>query len=65
LTIFSEGAIMKETLEIYGVKRVRRPHIKATKKLNLNGDIGEQLIKSETKLVLRTHEKTFRKLADM
>jgi hypothetical protein len=56
---------MKDTLQIYGVKKVKRPHIKATKKLDLNGDIGEQIIKSETKLVLRTHANTFRKLAYM
>ena len=28
---------MKDTLQIYGVKKVKRPHIKATKKLDLNG----------------------------
>ena len=56
---------MKDTLQKYGVKKIKRPHITATKKLDLNGDIGEQIIKSETKRVLRKHSKTFRKLASM
>ena len=56
---------MKDTFQTYGVKKVKRPHIKATKKLDLDGDTGEQIIKSETKLVLRTHANTFRKLAYM
>lgn len=49
----------------YGVKYVARPKISATKALDLRGVAGKQIIKSETKLVLRTHAKTFRKLADM
>ena len=56
---------MKDIYEVYGVKKVKRPRIKAVKKLDLNGVMGEELIKSETKIVLRTHGKTFRKLADM
>ena len=32
---------------------------------DLSGIYGMQIIKSETKLVLRTHNKTFKRLADM
>lgn len=42
-----------------------RPHIKASVKLDLNGPEGRQIVKSETKLVLRTHAVTFQRLADM
>ena len=47
------------------IKQTKRPHIKAIKKLDLSGEQGKQIVKSETKLVLRTHAKTFEKLADM
>ncbi|MCU8082089.1 acetyltransferase [Shewanella sp. SM23] len=56
---------MNVKLEAYGVRVVTRPKIKATKQLDLSNDLGRQIIKSETKLVLRTHPKTFQKLADM
>ena len=56
---------MSEKLEKYGVKIVERPAIKPTKKLDLSGIYGMQIIKSETKLVLRTQNKTFKRLADM
>ncbi|WP_041278675.1 hypothetical protein [Desulfotalea psychrophila] len=56
---------MNKKIEIYGVKAVVRPKIKALKSLNLSGGGGKQIVKSETKLVLRTHKKTFKKLADM
>jgi len=56
---------MNSRIEQYGVKPVSRPKIRAEKKLDLSGTYGQQIIKSETKLVLRTHAKTFRKLADM
>ena len=49
----------------YGVTPVERPQIKAKKKLDLSGTHGEQIVKSETKLVLLTHKNTFKKLADM
>jgi hypothetical protein len=49
----------------YGVTQVSRPKIKATKKLDLSGVAGQQIIKTETKLALRMHKATFRKLADM
>lgn len=52
-------------IEIYGVKAVKRPKIAASKKLDLSGDAGQQIVKSETKLVLRTHKRTFEKLADI
>ena len=50
----------------YGLPQVQnRPQIKAEKNLCLNGEEGRQIIKSETKLTLKTHEKTFTRLADM
>ena len=56
---------MNTKIEIYGVKAVKRPKIAANKKLDLSGESGQQIVKSETKLVLRTHKRTFEKLADM
>ncbi|MDW6093085.1 acetyltransferase [Vibrio rhizosphaerae] len=56
---------MNSKVEAYGVQAVKRPKIKATKQLDLSGDYGRQIVKSETKLALRTHPKTFEKLADM
>ena len=56
---------MNHKLNTYGVCIVERPKIKATKKLDLGGDLGKQIVHSETKLALRTHRKTFQKLADM
>lgn len=56
---------MNTKIEIYGVKAVKRPKIAASKKLDLTGESGQQIVKSETKLVLRTHKRTFEKLADM
>jgi hypothetical protein len=56
---------MSSKTEKYGFKLVKRPKIIATKKLDLSGAEGQQIIKSETKLALRTHSKTFKKLADM
>jgi hypothetical protein len=56
---------MNKKLDNYGAPAVERPKIKATKQLDLSGDAGRQIVKSETKLALRTHAKTFKKLADM
>lgn len=56
---------MNTKIEKYGVKAVERPKVKANKRLDLSGPSGQQIVKSETKLVLRTHSKTFRRLADM
>lgn len=56
---------MSKNLDIYGVSIVSRPKIRATKKLDLSDDAGRQIVISETKLALRAHKKTFRKLADM
>ena len=56
---------MNTKIEDYGVKAVKRPRIPATKKLDLSGKSGRQIVRSETKLVLRTHKRTFEKLADM
>ncbi len=56
---------MNKKIEKYGVKPVERPKIKCKHSFDLSGDQGKQIIKSETKLVLRSHQKTFKKLADM
>jgi hypothetical protein len=60
-----ELSTMNKKVEAYGVVAVDRPKIKATKQLDLSGDTGRQIVKSETKLALRTHVKTFKRLADM
>jgi hypothetical protein len=57
--------LMNQKLNAYGVPIVERPKVKAIKKMDLSGDSGKQIVYSETKLVLRTHKKTFQKLADM
>ena len=57
--------MMNFKVERYGVKAVQRPKIKATKELDLSGISGQQIVKSETKLALRTHVQTFKKLAYM
>jgi hypothetical protein len=57
--------MMNKKVEAYGVVAVERPKIKATKQLDLSGEAGQQIVKSETKLALRTHAKTFKRLADM
>nr|WP_110950024.1 acetyltransferase [Pseudomonas bohemica] len=56
---------MNHRLNTSGVSIVERPKVKAVKKLDLGDDSGRQIVCSETKLVLRTHKKTFQKLADM
>lgn len=56
---------MNTKIEVYGVKATKRPKIVASKKLDLSGEFGQQIVRSETKLVLRTHKRTFQKLADM
>ncbi|MBE9579007.1 MULTISPECIES: acetyltransferase [Moraxella] len=56
---------MSDKLAKYGIIKTNRPKIPATKKLDLTGEQGQQIIKSETKLVLRTHKETFKRLADM
>ena len=56
---------MSGKISNYGVKPVKRPRIVATKSLNLSGEEGKQIINSESRLALRTHKKTFAKLADM
>lgn len=56
---------MNNKIDSYGVKIVARPRIQAVKKLDLSGVEGQQIVKSESKLVLKTHRKTFVKLARM
>jgi len=56
---------MNKKVEAYGVSAVARPKIKATKTLDLSGESGKQIVKSEAKLAIRTHRKTFTKLAHM
>lgn len=50
----------------YGLPQAKnRPTIKAEKRLILSSEEGRQIIKSETKLTLKNHKKTFERLADM
>lgn len=49
----------------YGVEIIPRPAIKATKRLDLNGKMGEEMIKSLTKLILIRHQKAFKRLSEM
>lgn len=49
----------------YGIKYVDRPHIKATKALDLHGIQGRDIVEQETKRVLETHKATLEKLALM
>jgi hypothetical protein len=56
---------MNDKIKKYGVQPVARPKVRATKKLDLSGIYGKQIVLSETKLVMRTHKATFTKLADM
>jgi len=56
---------MNKTIEKYGFKSIQRPKFKASKILNLKGEEGRQIVKSETKLILTQHKKTFDKLAFM
>ncbi len=56
---------MSKDLTVYGVPQVKRPKLKATKQLDLSGMQGRQIVRSEAKLALRMHRKTFTKLADM
>lgn len=56
---------MTKKIESYGVRAVVRPKIKASKELDLSSIYGQQIVKSETKLALRTHKKTLDKLAQM
>jgi hypothetical protein len=62
---FIKEFVMNSKLREYGVTIVNRPPVPATKKLDLSGEHGKQIVKSETKLALRTHKRTFDKLADM
>ncbi|MBG9998393.1 acetyltransferase [Pseudoalteromonas sp. NSLLW24] len=56
---------MNKKVEAYGVSAVDRPKIKATKILDLSGEAGKKIVISEAKLALKTHKKTFTKLAHM
>ncbi len=50
----------------YGLPQAEgRPHIRASKRLDLTGAEGKQIIKSETRLTLKEHQNTFKRLADM
>lgn len=56
---------MNSIVAKYGLKPVSRPKIKATRDLDLSDDNGRAIIRSKTKLVLKVHKNTFKKLADM
>ena len=49
----------------YGLKPVSRPKIKVTRELDLSDESAREIVRSKTKLVLKVHKKTFKKLADM
>lgn len=49
----------------YGVKLVKRPHIKAKAWIDLSSEKGKAIIKRETVKVLANHSKTLAKLANM
>ena len=49
----------------YGVEIVPRPAIKGTKKLDLSGKVGEEMIKSLTVIILIRHQKAFKRLSEM
>ena len=49
----------------YGVEIVPRPAIKATKKIKKKKKMGEEIIKSLTKLILIRHQKAFKRLSEM
>ncbi|WP_445398033.1 hypothetical protein [Zobellella sp. An-6] len=50
----------------YGLPQAQtRPHIRASKRLDLSGEEGKQIVKSETRLTLKEHQNTFKRLADM
>ena len=54
---------MNNKIQAYGIELKSRPRIKTVKSLDLTGEMGKQIVKSETKLVLKTHKNTFQKLA--
>jgi len=56
---------MNQKIEKYGFKSIQRPRIQASVELNLASEEGKQIVKSETKLILIKHKKTFEKLAHM
>ena len=56
---------MNAVVANYGLKPVKRPKIKVTRELDLSGENGREIIRSKTKLVLRVHKNTFKKLAEM
>ncbi|WP_337842368.1 acetyltransferase [Rheinheimera sp.] len=56
---------MNPKIQQLGFQLIQRPKVKPKKQLDLSGAEGQQIVLSETKLVLRTHAKTFKKLADM
>lgn len=56
---------MNTKISKYGVKPVERPKIVAKKTLDLRNELGKQIVLRETELALKTHVKTFKKLADM
>ena len=56
---------MKNDLSKYGVQIVPRPKIVATKKLSLEGEEGEELVRKLTIQTLKNHKNTYAKLANM
>lgn len=56
---------MNKIVKKYGVKPVSRPKVRLSRELNLSSLAGKEIVRSNTKLVMQLHKKTFSKLADM
>ena len=52
-------------MKLYGVKIVKRPHIKVSTSIDLRGEKGRVLIKKETEKVLIRQKNTLAKLATL
>lgn len=46
-------------------RATNRPHVPATKRLDLSGEAGKRIIEKETRRVLELHAKTFDKLSKL
>lgn len=56
---------MNPKIQQLGIRLVPRPKIRPTRTLDLSGPEGQKIVLAETIRVLRTHARTFKKLADM
>ena len=56
---------MRNNLIKYGMPHFTRPKIIATKKLDLTGEEGKEIVRQLTIKTLKNHKNTFAKLAGM